>query len=802
MSCKQYFQEKLVKLKFIFFLGAFMAIVSAETGYKLPQQNILNTFDSPRNPYISFVPFTNIGLELNYDQYSSLEDISEEKLSLAGVEFSPKLNAPKERYPVIMMIFHDFEKNEKKEVKLPENIRIRSYRFSMDYKKIAASYETAEGIQLMIIDVKTAEISYIQNVLLNDIFEDGGFSWLKDNKTIIAKVIPENRKKPNIGRIPESPVIEETSGKKSTMRTYTNLLKTTNDKILFEHYFTSQIALINTKNGKIRKITEPQIIDDISVSPDNKYLLIDTFHKPYSYQVPYYYFPRKICIIDLEGKEVKIIQERSLQDAIPIGGTYTGPRRCRWQPLKDASVIWAEALDDGDPKNKVEHRDKVMRQSSPFTAEPTEIFRTQHRFSGIDWSEAEDEMIIYEYDRDKLWRKGWLYDIGSLDAALVYDMSTGERYEHPGYLVHKRTANGEPVFIKQGNEVYYLNNRGSTPKGNFPYLARQNLITKEKEILFKCREGWHETVSCFIGKQADKIAISSQNKEIPSNYFFVDLETGDRKKITDYQNPYPEISGLEKELVKYTRADGIPLSGDLYLPVDYKEGTRVPLIISAYPQEFTSIATAGQTNSSPNTFTTLYGASIRYMALCGYAVLNRASIPIVGNPETVNETFIEQTVSSVEAAINYLDERRIIDTSRVGISGHSYGAFMVTNVLAHSNICAVGMAKSGAYNRTLTPFGFQSERRILWEAKDFYTKVSPFMHAEKINEPLLLIHGEDDPNSGTYPMQSRRMFQAIKGNNGTAKLVLLPFEGHGYSARESNLHVLAEMIEWFDKYLK
>ena len=790
------------KIKYLIILGILMTNLNAEPGYKLPPKNIVQIFDAPRTPYISFKAFSHLGIEQNYDQYCSLEDLADEKLKLAGVEFSPKLNAPKDSYPINMTTIHNFEDKIKVEIEFPENIKIRYTKLSDNAKYLAVSYETNIGIRLLIIETKSGKISYIDNILINDIFEDNGFSWMKDNKTIIAKIIPPGRKEIVVNNSPQSPAIEETSGKKSTMRTYTNLLKNNNDKVLFEHYFTSLLVLLDVQTGEITEIGKPEIIDDISISPDNKYFLIETIQKPYSYQVPYYYFPQTYKITDTTGNTVKHICDRPLQDAIPIGGTYIGPRKFKWQPLKDASLIWAEALDEGDPTNEVDFRDRVVRLSAPFQGEPVELFQTQHRYSSINWSESEDELIFYEYDRDKLWKKGWLYEIGAKDVTLVYDMSTRERYEHPGSLVHKQTKNGRHVFVKQGNYVFYINNKGATPEGNFPYLAKQNLITKEKEILFKCRAGYHETISCFAGEGFDKIVISSQNKETPANYFFVDLKTGKRERITDYQNPYPEISNLKKELVTYPRKDGIQLSGDLYLPADYEEGTRLPLIITAYPQEFTSSSTAGQINSSPNTFTRLWGASVKYMALSGYAVLARAAIPIVGNPETVNETFIEQTVSSVEAAISYLDERGITDPKRVGISGHSYGAFMVTNVLAHSNLCKVGMAKSGAYNRTLTPFGFQTERRILWDAKDFYLKVSPFMHAEKINEPLLLIHGENDPNSGTYPMQSRRMFQAVKGNKGTARLVILPFEGHGYSARESNLHVLAEMIEWFDKYLK
>jgi dipeptidyl aminopeptidase/acylaminoacyl peptidase len=499
---------------------------------------------------------------------------------------------------------------------------------------------------------------------------------------------------------------------------------------------------------------------------------------------------------------VKKVFQRPLQDEVPIGGTYIGPRDFEWQPLKDAVLIWVKALDEGNPKNKVPHRDKVMRLVAPFKEEPEEIFQLEHRFSNIEWSEIEDEIIYSEYDRDKLWKKKWLYKIGTEKPVLLFDMSIREKYSNPGKLVRRITERGEQVFVKSGNAIFFINNTGATPEGNFPYLAKFDLTTKNSVTLFRCKKDFHETISGFVGKKMDKIAIRSESKTIPPNYHLIDLRTGEWKKISDNKNPYPELTKLKVELITYFRKDGIPLSGTLYLPASHKKAKRLPLIISAYPVEHADSTTASQIDISPNRFVRFGSSSTKYLVLDGYAVLSGATIPIVGNPETVNETFIEQTVNSVEAAISYLNKRGIIDPDRVGITGHSYGAFMAANVLAHSNLCIAGVAKTGAYNRTLTPFGFQKERRTFWQAKDFYIEISPFAQADKINEPLLLIHGENDPNSGTYPMQSRRMYQALKGNGAITRLVILPYEGHGYYARESLLHVLQETIEWFDKYLK
>ncbi|MCK5050353.1 MAG: S9 family peptidase [Candidatus Cloacimonetes bacterium] len=788
-------------LVIIILLGVLMTL-NAKNGYKLPANEIIEIYDTKRNPYIQFIQFEHFGLEINYQLHQTLEQLAEPSLKLAGEKFSKRLNAQMENYPIIKINIFDLYNRSRIPIQLPNDAKLRTILISNDHKKAALLNETENGVQIIIADLKNGECKSYNNFLINDILEDGIICWLNDNENILLKIIPEIRgDEPTKSVVPESPVTEETNGKKSTPRTYQNLLKEKHDEVLFDHYFTSQIVLFNTDNGKLKKIGESAIFGDVKPSPDNEYLYIERIQRPYSYMLPYYRFPREFEIWENNGKLVRLLLSRPLQDEIPIGGTYTGPRNFMWQPLKNASLIWVEALDEGDPENKVEHRDKVMRIFSPQSETTEELFKTEHRFSSINWSEKKDEFIYYEYDRDKLWKKGWLFEIGG-KPKLIYDLSTRDKYNDPGRLVQRKTKRGKNVFIKDGDYVFYQNNTGATPKGNFPYLAKFNLATKEKNILFRSQEDHHETIQSFVDDSLTNIIIRSENMVTPPNYYLVNLKTSEREEITNYPNNFKQLTKLKKEMVTYTRKDGIPLSGELYLPADYKDGDKLPLVINAYPQEFADSTTAGQITTTSNKFSRFSGSSVRYFALLGYAVLTKASIPIVGDPETVNETFIEQTVNSVEAAIKYLDERGVIDPNRVGITGHSYGAFMVANVLAHSDLCVAGIARSGAYNRSLTPFGFQSERRTFWKAKEFYMEVSPFAHAENINEPILLIHGEDDPNSGTYPMQSRRFYQALKGNGGTAKLVILPFEGHGYQARRSGLHVLAEMIEWFDRFVK
>ena len=519
--------------------------------------------------------------------------------------------------------------------------------------------------------------------------------------------------------------------------------------------------------------------------------------------MPYSYFARKTEVWDRNGRPVVTVADLPISDDVPRQGVPTGPRQVNWQPLHDARLIWTEALDGGDPRKKVAHRDKVMSLEAPFTAKPSLVMEVQHRFSGFAWLPQKDQALATEFDRDRRWRTTSLVDLTKPNESrkVLFDLSVNDAYGDPGNPMTVTRTDGVRTILQDGDSIYLVG-RGAGPEGSRPFLDKMDLKTAKKNRLFRCGEKAYESVLGFVGNSRSTIIINHQTKTEPANDFIVDLEAGTRKKLTDFRDPAPQLTGLKKELIKYKRDDGVPLSGTLYLPPDYKEGTRLPLIIWAYPLEYSDAATAGQVRTSPYTFTRLAGPSQLFFVTQGYAVLDEATMPVVGDPETMNDTYVEQISAAARAAIEVLDKKGVIDPKRVGVGGHSYGAFMTANLLAHTDLFAAGIARSGAYNRSLTPFGFQTERRSYWEATDLYTRMSPFTYAHKINEPILLIHGEADNNSGTFPIQSERLFQAIKGNGGTARLVLLPHESHGYRARESVLHVLAEMFDWADRYVK
>ncbi|MBM3311165.1 MAG: S9 family peptidase, partial [Candidatus Aminicenantes bacterium] len=615
--------------------------------------------------------------------------------------------------------------------------------------------------------------------------------------------IPDGRgPAPEASRVPVGPEVYESTGKATKVATYQDLLKTAFDEKLFEYYAASQLVEIDIATGAARKIGSPGIYVNVNPSPDGTYLLVTRVKRPFSTSVPFSSFARSTEIWAAAGELVKVLADLPPAENVPLNGVPTGPRGARWQPLKPASLTYAEALDGGDTEKDVPFHDRVLSLAAPFTAEPKEILKTQNRFAGFTWLATPGMAFATESNWRKRWQTTWLanFDNPAAQPRKIWDMSTQDAYNDPGQPV-MTIKDGDPVVL-QDKDLIYLSGSGASPKGDHPFLDQMNLKTGEKKRLFQCAEGKYESFVAFAGEGRDKIIIVRESKTEVPNYFLCDLKAKKMQALTEFKDPAPQLTGVKRELVKYKRDDGVDLSGTLYLPADHQPGARLPVVVWAYPLEYSDASTAGQVRGSVNRFTFYRGTSQLFFVTQGYAVLDNAQMPVVGDPKTVNDTFVKQIVANAKAAIDTLDKMGVGDPKRVGVGGHSYGAFMTANLLAHCDLFAAGIARSGAYNRTLTPFGFQSERRTLWEARDTYINMSPFMFADKINEPVLMIHGMADNNSGTFPIQSERLFAAIKGFGTIARFVYLPYESHGYSARESVMTVLAEMFEWFDTYVK
>jgi dipeptidyl aminopeptidase/acylaminoacyl peptidase len=781
-----------------------MAIpATGQTPYKRPPKDVVAILDAPRPPLTIVSPRRDAILRVEVQPYPSIEFLAAPVLRLAGLRINPRAGCTQRTTQFTALSVQAFDGSPARRIGVPAGSFIHTPTWSYDGRKLAFTRDLDDGVELWVADSTSGEAKAIPKVRLNDVLSRS-LTWLSDNRHILAVLVPEGRgPAPAAPKAPIGPNIQESTGRLSQMATFQDLLTSAYDEDLFQHFATGQLARIDTQTGNSEPIGLPALITNATLSPDEKYFLIRRIHRPFSYRVPFVYFARATEVWDANARLVATIAELPISDDIPRQGEHTGPRNETWQPLHDARLLWVEALDGGNPRTKVPHRDKIMALAAPFSGKPAEVTKIQHRFSGFAWLPEKDQALCTEFDRDRRWRTTAWIDLAKPEESrkVLFDLSANDAYKNPGTPLTFTQSDGVTTVLRDGDSIY-LEGQGARPAGARPFLDKMDLKTGQKTRLFECALGAYEVPSGFVGQSRSTILFSRESKTEPPNEYTVDIASGTRTKLTDYLNPAPQLAGLKKELIKYRRNDGVPLSGTLYLPRDYQEGTRLPLIIWAYPLEYSDPDTAGQVRSSPYTFTLLGGPSELFFVTQGYAVLDNATMPVVGDPETMNDTYIEQISASAQAAIEALDKRGVIDPRRVGVGGHSYGAFMTANLLAHTDLFAAGIARSGAYNRSLTPFGFQTERRSYWEATDLYTKMSPFTYANKINEPVLLIHGEADNNSGTFPIQSERLFQAIKGHGGTARLVILPFESHGYRARESVLHVLAEMLDWADRYVK
>ncbi len=784
-------------------LALLCAPATAQEAYREPPAEVVKIVDAPPLPFALLSPDGGRVALVESAAMPPLSLLAEPFLKLAGVRITPRTNDRQRTNLLTGLLLRDLPDASERRVSFPTVLRLGMPDWSPDGTRLALPCATEEGLELWVVDASSAQARSIAPRLNGTL--GGAFAWMPDSKSLLVRTVPMSRgAEPKAPRVPTGPRIEESAGKVSKVRTYQDLLESAHDEALFEFYATSQLAFLDVAGGKPRPVGSPGIFSSVEPSPGGEHLLVVRLHRPYSRAVPYSDFARAVEVWDLGGKLLHRVADLPVADEVPIEGVPTGPRSVSWRPLEPATLVWAEALDEGNPENKVPHRDRLLRLAAPFSGEASEFARLEHRFSGIDWLETKDVALVSEYDRDRRWRRTRLLETEKPPSAgrVVWDLSVNDRYGDPGRPVFRSTPRGERVVRVEGGAIY-LSGTGATKEGDRPFLDRMSLASLEKERLFRCEEGTYESFVGFAGEGTRAFLSRRESPKDPPNYFVRDVATGDRRAITDLRDPAPAFTaGTEKKILRYARKDGVPLSGMLHLPPGRKPGERLPLVVWAYPLEYTDPGTAGQVRAAPTRFTYLRGASQLLFLTQGYAVLDDAQIPIIGDPKTVNDTFVEQLVEGARAAIDAAAADGVADPERVGVGGHSYGAFMTANLLAHCDLFRAGIARSGAYNRTLTPFGFQSERRTLWEAPEIYVGLSPLMHADKINEPILLVHGEVDANPGTFPIQSERLYHAVKGHGATARLLLLPHESHGYQARESVLHVLAESFAWFDKYVK
>jgi len=788
--------------------------------YRKPPKPILDVLNAPATPTLSVSPARTFAIEGQPVRYPPIAELAEPMLRLAGIRINPKTNGLHNATFNSSFVLRKVPGGSEIPVQLPPNPKLIFAGWSPDGSQFAFTNTAANGMELWIGDTITGKTHKIDRLRVNGVMgsafvgggrgpggrgggREGTVQWMPDGKTLLVYTVRTNRgPAPVASAVPIGPTIQESLGGAAPVVTHEDMLQNPHDEDLFEYYATSQLARVDAATGKVTPVGKAGIIESARISPDGKNLLVTTVHRPFSYLYPARQFPRDVEVWDRAGKVVHEVASIPLEDKVPINGVMTGPRDVQWRPSEAASLIWAEALDGGDLKKSVPYRDRILELKAPFEGHPLEIVKTEQRFEGIQMGEKGGVALVDDFDRRKRWVRTFQVDLDKLEAPrMIWSRNNQDHYKDPGRPMEKTMPNGQRAMIQDGDNIL-LNGTGSSPQGDHPFLDRFNLTTQKSERLFQCDDDHYETVEALLDGGGDRFLTRREGPADPPNYY-VRTASGSMTALTKFPDPQPSIRGIHKELVRYKRNDGVQLSFTLYLPPDYKQGTRLPTVIWAYPYEYSDAATASQVSGSTKRFTEMTGYSQLFFVLDGYAVLDNTAMPVVGSdPDTVNNTYVEQIVADAKAAIDKATEMGVTDPARVGVGGHSYGAFMTANLLAHCDLFKAGIAESAAHNRTLTPFGFQSERRTLWEAPDVYLKMSPFMYANKIKTPILLIHGEADDNDGTFPIQSARMYEALRGNGGTVRLVFLPFEAHGYRGKETIEHVLWEKFTWFDKYVK
>lgn len=771
-------------------------------GYKTPPREIVEIIDAPVPPPAVVSPDGAFIVPVKLRLYPPVKYLARPYAALAGLRIDTGHTALQRLVHYYGLELINTKSGSVTKIDTPKDRLIDPPAWSYDSRRFAYTAESDGGLSLQIYDVSTGKQKTFPSIRLSNVLGTP-FRWLPDNTRLLVRLRDTGDAPPKDRTAYISPGTDETSGRVAKVRTFQDLLKSAYDDRCFEYYGRSVFAILDINTGQLTRIGGPDLYLDGRLSPNGQYMAVIRLLKPYSHKVPYDQFAQSVEVWNRQGRVIRSISKLTAMEEVPTDGVPKGPRSINWQPLYGARLYWLEAMDGGDPMRKAEHRDRIMALSEPFTGDAQELVRMQHRFRGIQFLPEKDEALLHDYDRAREWTATSFVNLSKGDSArkLLFERNTKDDYRHPGDPVLEVCGSSFYSVARDGDSIY-LSGKGASPDGEHPFLVKYNISSGEKSVIFKSEGDRYETFERFCGRSRDTLIIRSESIHSPPNYFLVDLKNGTRRQLTRNSDPTPQLRSFAKELVKYRRADGVELSGTLYLPAGHKDGEKLPVLIWAYPLEYTDTSVAGQVRGSPYRFNFFQGSTPLFFLTQGYAVLHNAAMPVVGNPETKNNKFVEQIVSSAEAAIDYLDGRGVINRKKVIVGGHSYGAFMTANLLAHSRLFAAGIARSGAYNRTLTPFGFQNERRSFWEAPDVYIKLSPFTYADKIKDPILLIHGESDENPGTFPIQSERLYDAIKGNGGTARLVILPYEGHDYRSRESVLHVIAEMFEWGERFVR
>jgi dipeptidyl aminopeptidase/acylaminoacyl peptidase len=790
-------------------LAILPGVVIGQDGYRQPAAQIAQMLDARPTPNLSLSPGRDwFVLQERAGLLPSIEEVAAPHLKLAGTRLNPATNGPAGSTGSIAMSLQRVRDQKIVPLTMPPGGKLSGPQWSPDGARFVFTQTTANGISLYVVDT-TGSVRPVLGPILNAA-HGSPCQWLDSGEQLLCATVPADRgAAPTRSEVPTGPATEESMGTAAPAPTYQDLLRDPTDEALFEYYFTTQYMIVSL-DGTMTPFGTKGLTVSVNPSPDGDWFLVQTVQKPFSYQYPWSRFPARTEVWRKDGTVAKVLKNTTEVEITPTarGAVLPGPRAWRWHGDAPATLMWTEALDGGDPKASIAKRDRIMALAAPFTGNGEVFAETEWRAGGITWGRPDFALLSESWPESRMTRT-WIINPSAPGSAprLLWERKSDDRYGNPGSPLTRQTTDGRSLlhFSRDGRSLW-LTGAGASPAGDQPFLDRLDLRTLKTTRLWQSESPYYETVVDAIDADAGVFLTRRESQQEPGNYFQRDIRRRRAPiQLTDVPDPAPAFAGITSTMINYTRADGIKLSGRLYLPAGYdaaRDGA-LPFLLWVYPAEFASAEAASQVSGSPYRFTRPGGASHLFLLTQGYGILDNPTFPIVGTDSIEpNDSYVEQLELSAKAAIDTLVAMGVADRGRVAVGGHSYGAFTTANLLAHTRLFKAGIARSGAYNRTLTPFGFQSERRNYWEAQDVYLKMSPFNFANQIKDPILFIHGADDNNQGTFPVQSTRMYAAVKGNGGTTRLVMLPGEAHGYSARESVGHTLAEMTEWLDRYLK
>lgn len=802
------FMRSFTRLMSATMAAALPLIAAAQSGYQKPSDVLAAIVDAPATPTISISPDRTRLAILARAERPDIVELAQPELRIAGLRINPATDGPSRAITYNGLSFTTLSNGASTTVAgLPSSPRILTAAWSSDSKNVAFTLQRDSSIELWIAEAGTARARRLADLPVNATLTDG-FSWIDASTLLVARVPSDRGAAPVELRTPSGPILQENSGPPAPAPTYQDLLGSPHDEALFDHHATAELVLVGI-DGKVTPFGPRGVIGGASPSPDGRFVLVSTVLRPYSYLVPVGRFAMRTQVFDRSGKFIKTVADLPLAENVSIasGSVRTGPRSMTWRADAPATLSWVEAIDGGDGGKAAEWRDAWFTLAAPFDGAPARHQQFALRVTSVAWGDATRALVTEAWTRTRRTRT-WLVNPSTpgTNGVALFDRSSEDRYSDPGTPVQARNAFGRlSLQFSPDSGKIYLSGAGASAEGDQPFLDEFDLASKQTRRLWRSQAPWFESFVSFLDAGATRTLLRRESVDTPPNYFTRDLTSGALTAVTAFPHPHPQFNDVKRELIKYTRADGVALTGNLYLPPGYdakRDGPR-PTLLWAYPREFKSADAAGQVRESPHRFTPVAPTGPLPFLLAGYVVLDDPAMPIIGEGDKEpNDTYVVQLVSSAQAAVDELVKRGVTDPNRVAVGGHSYGAFMTANLLAHSRIFRAGIARSGAYNRTLTPFGFQAEDRSFWEAPEVYGAMSPFYHAPQIKDPILLIHGEADNNTGTFPVQSERFYAALKGHGATARLVMLPHESHGYAARESLLHMLYEEEAWLDKHVK